>query len=671
MLAEAIVRIGRPLARSSMSVQERIKWLTDVTKDHCKNYFQHVWVLELGSDEQNDRLHFMELGQMQGTGKKAEFQVAHDRIASFPFHFPNGGNPLNAQGIYPLPCYLMWDPHIKSMGDIEQFANDVLLPRLLKTVPYQTAEAQKLKGLANRVAGSLASETKKWKKNEKQLGILMIFDPKLPCFFYEDVPSSLRIQESGIYRGKWMALNGKVVLDFIREAKVQEATELGEAHDQISTFTNRKSQRVVSLYNKSWLWLAPTWEMPRSIYWKDNEWTRGIKVDPETYEYFFYGTQFMKEIQVPVSSAILKEMFAPIMHAEARQHIRPSSFEQIYGIPLLLPLLDGDSEQQYRKYRLMLQRNGQTSKSALHLRLLAGLDLVVPESGDDYRLTILYYSGDLSRGNMHIRAMIEDVVPSIARHVQDILIHIQSVVVPDLKRALGVSDEYVHSSLENLPALLANAYGPGYVWDMLQKVLHRQPIGLKRIHESIARKCNDSAKQEAWHHVKRELLFYWAFLDFADRYYQHISEEKRVVERVDWQRMLSAYETGNWNNEPEWNVSELGFVSGLLTKQFEHSYYAKTRGNYVKTRLLKFGSRLTPQMVWENGLIEYQKLIEQRDLGIGKNFAPALARALLLFPKMQNNGELDKQRNEFISTFWSGYLMYKRAEKEENIPQQE
>jgi hypothetical protein len=30
MLAEAIVRIGRPLARSSMSDPERIRWLTDV-----------------------------------------------------------------------------------------------------------------------------------------------------------------------------------------------------------------------------------------------------------------------------------------------------------------------------------------------------------------------------------------------------------------------------------------------------------------------------------------------------------------------------------------------------------------------------------------------------------------------------------------------------------------
>ena len=671
MLAEAIVRIGRPLARSSMTVPERIRWLTDVGKETCKNYFQHVWVLELGEDDQSDALHFMEVGQMKGTGSKAEFQVDDKRIVAFPFHFPNGGNPLNAQGVYPLPCYLMWDPHIKAMSNAGEFADDVLLPRLLKTVPYSDEKPESLAALAHRVASRLAREHGKWQKADKQLGILMIFDPKLDGYRYEDAPSELKIQESGIHRGKWMTLNGPVVLEWIREAKVREATELGEATDQISTFTNRRSERVVSLYNKSWLWLAPTWEMPRSIYWKEDEWTKGIKVDPETYEYFFYGTQFMKEVQVPISSATLKEMFAPVMHAEARQKIRASSFEQIYGIPMLLPLLDGDSEQQFQKYQKMLKnlrKEEDLSKSALHLRLLAGLDLVIPESGDDYRLTILYYSGDLSRGNMHIRAMIEDVIPSVARQVQDILVDLQSMVVPDIKRALGIPGEIVHPSLENLPALLANAYGPGYVWDMMQNVLHRQPIRLDRIHEATARKCNDSAKLQAWHHVRRELLFYWAFLDFAARYREQIVGERKESESVDWQRLLAAYETGSWENEPDWNVPELGFISGLLTRQFENSYYAKTHSPYVRTRLLKFGSKLTPQMVWENGLNEYQKLIEQRQLKIARNFAPALARALLLFPTYAREGLLDKQRHEFISTFWSGYLMYKKAD---NAPQEE
>ena len=38
---------------------------------------------------------------------------------------------------YPAPCYLMYNPHIKSMNDPEKFAKDVILPRLRSTVSYR------------------------------------------------------------------------------------------------------------------------------------------------------------------------------------------------------------------------------------------------------------------------------------------------------------------------------------------------------------------------------------------------------------------------------------------------------------------------------------------------------------------------------------------------------
>jgi hypothetical protein len=664
MLAEAIIRIGRPLARSSMNAAERIRWLTDVGNETCKNYFQNVWVVELDSEEAHDSLHYLQIGEMKEDGKQTVFEVDTRRIASFPFHYPNGGNPLNAQGIYPLPCYLLWDAHIKEMRSSDNFAAEVLMPRLLRTVPYFGESETVLNRIANRVANLLAKECRKWASDERQLGILMIVDPKLGCFRYDEQPGELTVQQSRIRSGAWIVLDSSIALHWIREAKLREATELGEASHQVSTFTNRRTERVVSLYNKSWLWLAPTWEMPRSIYWKNNEWIKGIKADPESYEHFYYGTQFMKAIQVPISSTTLKEMFAPVMHAEARKHIRASSYEQIYGIPMLLPLLDGDSEQQYRKYRLMLRQQEDESKSALHLRLLAGLDRVIPESDDDYRLTILYYSGDLSRGNMHIRAMIEDVVPSVASAVQDILRNMSGIDVPRLTQALGLPEQFTLHALSDLPSMLANAFGPGYVWDSLQKVLHRQPIRIDRLHEMTARKCNDSAKLDNWHHVRCELLFYWAFLSFADQYTRQITGTGEENVAVDWRQLLTNYLEGQWDDEREWSVPELGFICGMLVRQFENLYRIKVQSSYLRKRLLNFGSKLTPQMVWENGLIEFQKLIEQRDLKIGKNFAPALARALLAFPKAQAEGLLDKHRHEFISTFWSGYLMYKKPDQE-------
>ena len=50
-------------------------------------------------------------------------------------------------------------------------------------------------------------------------------------------------------------------------------------------------------------------------------------------------------------------------------------------------------------------------------------------------------------------------------------------------------------------------------------------------------------------------------------------------------------------------MEELGFVTGLLLKQFSNSYYRKTEKEFVKHRVMKFGSKLTPEMVWKDGVI--------------------------------------------------------------------
>lgn len=54
---------------------------------------------------------------------------------AFPIFYPNGGNPLHAQGIYPHPCYLVYDPHIKAMKDEDAFkktGKDFVKQRVMK-----------------------------------------------------------------------------------------------------------------------------------------------------------------------------------------------------------------------------------------------------------------------------------------------------------------------------------------------------------------------------------------------------------------------------------------------------------------------------------------------------------------------------------------------------------
>jgi hypothetical protein len=498
---------------------------------------------------------------------------------------------------------------------------------------------------------------------------MMIFDERQSVFHkhkekIED-DHSLWIHESPLTPGCHLHLDGKEILERICEAKFYEAAELGQEKNAISTFSNRKTGKVVSIYNKSWLWLSPTWEAPRSIYWNKDEWTKGIKVDEESYAAYLYGAQFLKELQIPISSAVLKEMFAPVTSVEAKKTMSLDSFESIYGIPLVLPLVDGDSRQLFSKYRRMLKKEKEKqSDSDLQLKVLAGIDRLVPAMEDEHRLTILYYSGDLSRGNMHIRAVIEDVIPSVASQVEKILYGLGKKETRKIQEAFGVKEQPVYRT-QNLPALLANAYGPGYVWETLRAVFHKEPLRLERLRMATARKLNESANKEDGWQMIQELIFYYSFLYFLKQYEELILHKQEGVNTLaDWDEFKSLYSQGTLGLRHLESVEHLGFATGLLLKQFKNSYYQKTGKDFVKQRVMRFGSKLTPEMVWKNGLLRCEELSQQWSMRLGGNFRPVLAETLLGF--LEKADELIPEKDVFMTAFWSGYLLYKPDRKNDD-----
>ena len=574
MLAESIIRIGRPIKNSNLSPRERIRLLTDVDSENCKNYFRHVFLVELNKEKIN--LQVLQLGDKVTENKKEQFKVDPRRNTAFPIFYPNGGNPLHAQGIYPLPCYLMYDPHIKAMKNKEQFKKEVLLPRLNSTIDYRDLTDAKKESLAEKVASLFEEKASEFIEEDKQLGIIMIYDEGLPIFHKRrervEEESSLWIAPSTLEPNTHLYLEGEKVLQKISQAKFCEAAELGKEKNAVSTFSNQKSAEVVSIYNKAWLWLSPTWEMPRSIYWKDNEWTRGIKIDTESYEAYLYGVQFLKEVQVPISSAVVKEMFAPITSVEAKKNMSTSSFDAIFGIPMILPLGDGDSKQVFTKYRRMMKKAEKLNDSDLHFEVLAGMKgSMVPESTDEYRLSILYYSGELSRGNMHIRAVIEDVLPSVASQIQVILQKLRTTELKKIQAAFEMNEQPVYRT-ENLPSLLANAYGPGYLWEALQAALHREPLRIARLRLATAKKLNELANREDSWQMKQELIFYYSFVYFLKQYEEKILEKQGgVKELTDWKHFISLYGQGKLELKDLESGEHLGFASGLLLKQFSNS----------------------------------------------------------------------------------------------------
>ncbi|MEZ0118840.1 UNVERIFIED_ORG: hypothetical protein ABRZ91_002797 [Heyndrickxia coagulans] len=666
MLAESIIRIGRPIANSpDLPVRERIRWLTDVESENCKNFFQNVLIVELGND--GDALSYVTVGKVE-EGKKS-FIVDTNQSTSFPILYPNGGNPLNAQGVYPVPCYLMYEPHMKAMAKKEQFYQ-VLLSRLKKTVGYMKLGIEEIEAVAGRVSEILEAHHADFLTEEKQLGILMIYDERLPVYLKlsgrSDNPDELWIRESRLEPGKQLYLNGREALNGIIEAKFDEASTLGKEHSAVSTFTNQKTEEVVSIYNKSWLWLSPTWDMPKSIYWGKDEWTKGIKVDKKSYESYLYGTQFLKKIQVPLSNTVLKEMFSPISSVEAKKHMRAGSFEPIFGIPMVLPLLDEEADQYYQKFLRIIRNHQELKDEDLHLELLAGMkQSIVPRSSDHYRLTILYYSGDLSRGSMHIRAVIEDVIPSVAYEVQNILNRLRRRHLGQIQDLFGLEQRPVYR-VETLPSLLANAYGPGYVWSMMQAVLHRERLTYRRVVSATAKRLNELANKELQWEMKQELVFYYCFAFFLNRYNERIlNERKDVRELMDWKELYEKYRGGVVTLEDLQSIEALGFVSGLLLKQFSNSYYTKTGRDFLKHRVMKFGSKLTPEMIWKYGILRCEELAEQWDLKIGGNFREGLSQVLLGFIQADNGNLLALQKDIFMTAFWSGYLSFKSGKKQE------
>ena len=642
-----------------MNIKERIQLLTDVGKEEVKNFYGNILLVEL--DGENTRFHYYKLQDEANGPANLHYAVG------LPISLPSGGNPLLAQGIYPIPCYPMYDKHIKDFINKNQ-TEKVIYDRLIRTIPYMKMNKEELLEKVRQINLCLTTEAIKFIVDEKQLGILAIVDYSLDIYSTEKVESSLPILTSS----KEVYIDANKIIENIIEAKFQEAKELGKEYNSYSTLSNEQSKEVVSAYNKSWLWLSPTWEPPKSIYWKNDEWTKGIRLNRNEYEAYVYGSQFLKQIQTPVNPAILKEMFAPTFSPEAKKHLSPSSFESVFGIPYFLPLTEKDQVEIYTRFINLKQRieASDARESDIQLEIISGLEKkIIRNINDDYRITIIYYSGILNRGDIHIRSQIEDIVPSVASHVQLILKELEHIIFPDLLKLLQLEEsnsQYTKGKIKYLPTLLANAYGPGYLWTSMDDVLHRRPIGIKRVMKQANRRFQELANKKDYWGIRSELLFFHSFAEFFRIYNERILNLRGGIPSVSrWKDLLDKYEKGTLETSDLDSVATIGFVTGLIVSQFDRSFYAKLGKGFLETRIMRFGSKLTPEMIWKNGLLRMEELRRTRDLGIKQNYEKVLGLILPAILELNENNSLNKEKDEFMTMFWSGYLMLPRSKKEE------
>ncbi|HHU75925.1 MAG TPA: hypothetical protein GXZ24_03395 [Firmicutes bacterium] len=180
---------------------------------------------------------------------------------------------------------------------------------------------------------------------------------------------------------------------------------------------------------------------------------------------------------------------------------------------------------------------------------------------------------------------------------------------------------------------------------------------------ATAHKLNEMANREAYWEMKQELVFYYAFVYFLKQYRERILNQKGgLKELAEWESFVERYHQGSLTTNDLAEVDSLGFAIGLLMKQYSNSYFQKTKQDFVKHRVMKFGSRLSPEMIWKNGLLRCEELAQQWNMGLAINFRKNLPQVLLALLAAQQNNLLVAKKDEFLTAFWSGYLIYKKPD---------
>src|SRR5215218_4652747 len=148
-----------------------VRMISDSTDEKVKNYWQHVIVVEIDPKES---LVAAQPVQSWGSwhtpegGKKQVFYPDY-RAGLIPVFYPSGGNPLNAQGHYGLPIYLVWEKHWWSFADSPDGVQRFLRPRLQKTAGIELSEA-----LKEQCHGRVHEIVKGYKAETKPLAVLVL-----------------------------------------------------------------------------------------------------------------------------------------------------------------------------------------------------------------------------------------------------------------------------------------------------------------------------------------------------------------------------------------------------------------------------------------------------------------------------------------------------------------
>ncbi len=657
MIAEQLIRSGQAFMQGVMFPETLVKIVSDSTDEKVKNYWQHVIIVEVDTKEDLVEVQPVQSWGSRHTpeGGKRQTFVPDRRAALVPVFYPSGGNPLHPQGYYGLPIYLVWEKHWQAFADSVGGVRSFLKPRLAKTAGIELSE--ELQDLCCQKVHELVNGHEVETKPLAVL-ILAVAEKGEPFELSPMKREATWIAKSKLKTGRWLCADTNVMLERIWQAKLREGAEKGELERGICAFTGEKGP-VVSGDNKAWPWFTTTWEAPFPETFDDKDHVKRLALSPEAYKYLTVGANLFGKLTKQFDFNLNKQLFAPVDSAMGRETAMKGQVKAtILGSAVVTPLLDvanldREDEQIFAdgmEERLRGQRRG----APLLLSNLLGYEGSLPEelTDDRFRLTSLYFSGDPSRGDVHLHATIEDIVPSVLKSVNVVTSEVFDWSAPFYTE----KQAWLHRRTRSLPYLLVTAYGPASLWQSLSAVLHADTLPWMPFVRGTAHRCAELSHNLSDNGLllRNEAVFYATFRHFYDLHHQTFHLDRRTMR--PWQDLVHNISQAPVQEIAFQDTEELGFAAGYLVRRFANQYYAATnQKDYLQHRVMTFGSDLKPETIYLRALGKLREYAPRVGAHLSEDFEQRVAVWLSAYPRMKQ--KVSKQSNEFMAAFWAGYML--------------
>jgi len=685
MLIEDLIRLGRPLLESvEFAPEDILRLVTGVEDVRVKNFYRHVFVVEVPTEEGcvPRVLPMQTFGEPVRENGKEDFKVEHDRAVGMPFVLPSGGNPLQPQGHY-LPVYPCYDRHLQDFRESAQSVKHFLAGRLERTVGFRLSE-----NMADAIAAAVHEALKKtdFGDEKKVLGILVLARCEPDGYFtLESGRSPRRIGMTA--QGSSIVPNFAKVLEGFWTAKLGEGREAGSRVGSCS-FSGAEGE-LVTAYCKAWPWAFPTWTCPLPNGGDEQMLIESVALSSESYEALTLGASVFNRLSKPVSPWITHELFSPADNRAGKEQAkRRRDLTVIHGSGFLLPLqsqtiADDEERKNYVEgVRGMLRADPHDpTMTDRYMTAVTGFNIMLPPGAtEDYRLTLVYFSGEFSRGDVHLRAYIQDVVPSTLSKLRE-LARVESKRARQLLQVLmpGMSETqsaYLGRCYESVPYLLVRAYGGAYLWQQLESVLHRHRLDGRRVTGNAARRMQSLVPRwpDSRYELFEEVGFYLSFLSILGRVNAELAGSQEEPIMRPWKELLDVIDNKPVSELQLTDPSEIGFACGALIKRFGMAYYkamkpTKANPDYLRDRVLTFGTDLRVQAVQEKGLkLIFELPNRLKSLKRNRDLEERTGAAMAAFE--QSRDEIEKKKDTFLTAFWSGYALegHNRPAKPKTCP---